>query len=146
MAGKVLGGRWGHLTLGCHSSAAFMALRKVSPSQVRLCHAGWGAFASLPPQPEQCCLTVPDRQVSSCSQDPQIWRLGSVLVPRCPSLPQCPLPSVTALLLSCGKAGSNVNPMCSICARCSGCAPQCVSCHLRYLPENAVRESLLQVV
>lgn len=70
-----------HLTLGCHSSAAFTALRKVSPSQVGLCHAGWGAFASLPPQPEQCCLTVPDRQVLSCSQDPQIWRLGCLLVP-----------------------------------------------------------------
>lgn len=44
--------------------------------------------------------------------------------PHCPSLSQCPLPSATAPLLSRGVAGSSLDPMRSICARCSGCAPQ----------------------
>lgn len=100
----------------------------------------------LQPQPEQRCLTVPDRQVLPCLQNPQIWRLCSLLIPCCPSLSQCPLPSVLAPLLSCGTAGRSLNPIRSICVRCCGCASQCVSCHLRLASENAARASLLQVM
>lgn len=106
---------------------------------------GLGYLVVSHPQPEQRCLTAPDRWVSSRSQDPQIWRWAVSWSARCPSLSRCPLPSVTALLLSCGMAGSSLNPVRSICVRSSCCSPQCVSRHLRLMPENAARASLSQV-
>lgn len=60
MGEKMLWGRWVHLMLGCHSSGAFTAVRTVS-SRERLAHAGWGASGGLLSQPQQCCLTVPDK-------------------------------------------------------------------------------------
>lgn len=122
--------------VSCHSSKE---CPRVS-GEAWPCRAEWLGL-SHPDQSNAALLFLAD----GCPLVLRILKYGCSVVSCCPSLSQCPLPSVTALLLSRGTAGRSPNPTLSICVRCSGCAQQCVSCDLKLMSEKAGRACLWQV-
>lgn len=118
--------------VSCHSSKE---CPRVS-GEAWPCRAEWLGL-SHPDQSNAALLFLAD----GCPLVLRILKYGCSVVSCCPSLSQCPLPSVTALLLSRGTAGRSPNPTLSICVRCSGCAQQCVSCDLKLMSEKS-RQSM----